>query len=101
LLAPICAPHYDPAVSSKLRHGYRIEGYSVVLYESRPAFRAPHDWHHHDVAKLRFVKSAEVWQLFCQFRDLKWHSYEPLPEAPSLEALVREVQADPTGIFWG
>jgi hypothetical protein len=101
LLAPICAPHPDPAVSSKLQHGYRIEGYAVVLYERRPAFRAPHEWHDHDVAKFRFVKTAERWQLFCQFRDLKWHSYEPLPEAPDLEALVSEVRRDPTGIFWG
>ena len=101
LLAPICAPDPDPAVNSKLRLGYRIDGYSVVLYESRPAFRAPHEWHEHDVAKFRFVKSAEVWQLFCQFRDLKWRSYEPLPEAADLETLVSEVQRDPTGIFWG
>jgi hypothetical protein len=101
LLAPICAPHPDLAVSSKLRHGYRVDGYSVVLYESRPAFRAPNEWHEHDVAKFRFVKSAAVWQLFCQFRDLKWHSYEPLPESNDLETLVAEVRRDPTGIFWG
>ena len=72
----------------------------LVLYESRPAFRAPHEWHEHDVAKFRFVKSAAC-ELFCQFRDLKWHSYEPLPESSDLETLVAEVQRDPTGIFWG
>ena len=101
LLAPICAPHPDPAVASKLRHGYRIEDYSVILFESRPAFRSPRDWQDHDVAKFRFVKSREVWQLFCQLRDLEWHAYEPLPESPELEALVSEVRKDPTGIFWG
>lgn len=101
LLAPICASHPDPAVSSKLRHGYRIEGYSIVLYESRPEFRTPHEWPPHDVAKFRFVKTSEVWQLFCQFRDLKWRSYEPLPESPDLDTLVAEVRRDPTGIFWG
>lgn len=101
LLAPICAPHPDPAISSQLRLGYRIDGYSVVLYESRPAFRAPHKWHDRDVARFRFVKAAQRWRLFCQFRDLKWHSYDPFPESPDLEALVDEVRRDPTGIFWG
>ena len=101
LLAPICVPHPDPAVASKLRHGYRIDEYSVILFESRPAFLSPREWQDHDVAKFRFVKSREVWQLFCQFRDLKWHAYEPLPESPELEALVSEVRKDPTGIFWG
>ena len=100
LLAPICVPHPDPAVALKLRHGYRIEDYSVILFESRPAFRS-RDWQDHDVAKFRFVKSKEVWQLFCQFRDLKWHAYEPLRVSPDLEVLVSEVRNDPTGIFWG
>jgi hypothetical protein len=53
------------------------------------------------VAKYRFVKSKEVWRLYCQFRDLEWHAYDPLPESPDLEALVSEVRNDPTGIFWG
>jgi hypothetical protein len=101
LLAPICAPHPDPAVATKLRHGFRVEEYSVVLFESRPAFQAPHDWQEYDVAKFKFVKSRETWQLYCQFRDLKWHAYEPLAESPDLARLVSEVRADPTGIFWG
>ena len=44
LLAPICKPHPDPKVSSKVRLGYRIADYSVILFESRPAFMPPHDW---------------------------------------------------------
>jgi len=101
LLAPVCAPHPDPSVSSQLRHGYRVEEYSVLLYESRPAFDSPGEWQDRDVAKFRFVKSKAVWQLFCQFADLRWHLYAPFPESPDLAALVAEVRNDPTGIFWG
>ncbi|HEY8766754.1 MAG TPA: hypothetical protein VIP09_05785 [Dehalococcoidia bacterium] len=49
LLSPICQPHPDPKVSSLLRHGYRVEGRSVVLFESRPAFQKPHEWREHGV----------------------------------------------------
>jgi hypothetical protein len=101
LLRPICEPHSDPSVATQLRHGYRIDGYSVVLFESRPAYRAPYDWQDHDVAKFRFVNTKGIWELFCQFRDLKWRSYEPLPESPDLDVLVAEVRNDPTGIFCG
>lgn len=101
LLRPICAPNSDPAVAAQLRHGYRFDGYSVILFESRPAFRAPHMWHDRDVAKFRFVKTRGVWELFCQFRDLKWRAYEPFPQSPDLALLVAEVHKDPTGIFWG
>jgi len=101
LLSPICQPHSDPKVSSLLRHGYRVEGRSVVLFESRPAFERPHEWREHPVAKFKFIKSRRVWELFCVYRDLKWHVYEPLPEWSALAVLVIEVEKDPTGIFWG
>ena len=101
LLSPICQPHPDPKVSSLLRHGYRIEGRSVVLFESRPAFQKPHEWREHPVAKFKFIKSRRVWALFCVYRDLNWHVYDPFPESTELAALVSEVEKDPTGIFWG
>jgi hypothetical protein len=101
LLRPVCEPPPDPTVAAQLRHGYRLDGYSVVLFESRPGFRAPHDWQDHDVAKFRFVKVTGEWQLFCQFRDLRWHAYEPLPRSLQQDVLVDEVMRDPTGIFWG
>ena len=101
LMAPICAAPGDPAVRSQLRIGFRVEGLSVVLFESRPGFRPPHEWHEKPVAKFTYVKSADRWKLFCVFRDLKWHGYEPLPESRELAPLVGEVRRDPTGIFWG
>lgn len=85
----------------QLRHGFRIGTNDIVIFESRPAFRAPHEWHDMDVAKIRFVRAAKEWRLFCQFRDLKWRAYEPFPSADTFDELFVEVQRDPTGIFWG
>lgn len=101
LLGPMCQPHPDPHVASELRRGYRIDGTAVVLYESRPSFLKPQVWQEHPIAKFQFSKSRGTWQLFCMFRDLKWRAYEPLRESLDLADLVREVQTDPTGIFWG
>lgn len=101
LLTPICEPHLDPAVSSQLRIGFRFEANSIVLFESRPHFGKPDEWLEEPVAKFTFRKNAQRWLLYCMFRDLKWHAYEPLPEADDLATLVDEVRADPTGIFWG
>lgn len=99
LLAPLCdVPSH---VRDQLREGFYFDGPSIVLYESRPRFQRPSEWGEHGVAKFTYVKSRRVWRLFCQFRDLQWHAYEPLPEATSLARLVAEVDDDPTGIFWG
>jgi hypothetical protein len=101
LLGPLCQPHPDPHVATQVRRGYRVERNAVVMYESRPSFLKPDIWQEHPIAKFQFNKSRGTWQLYCVFRNLKWRSYEPLPESLDLAELVREVQADPTGIFWG
>lgn len=101
LLGPMCQPHPDPNVAAQVRRGYHVEGTAVVLYESRPSLMKPEVWQELPVAKFRFNKSREMWQLYCMFRDLKWRAYEPLRESRDLAELVREVQSDPTGIFWG
>lgn len=101
LLTEFCEERVPPAIRDQLRHGFRIEGNAVELYESRPGFRPPHDWQELAVAKFRYVASRRQWRLYCQYRDLKWHEYEPRPSAASFEALLREVIKDSTGIFWG
>jgi hypothetical protein len=99
LLRPLCA--VPPHVAAELQKDLRLAGASVILFESRPRFDAPKTWMDHPVAKFVYVKRTKTWRLFCQMRDLRWHSYAPLPEAPELERLVSEVARDPTGIFWG
>ena len=101
LLAPLCNAPALARVADQLRHGYRIDGNAVELFESRPAFRAPHQWQDRPVAKFRYVATRRTWRLYCQFRDLKWHAYEPCFESRDLGRLVAEVQRDPTAIFWG
>ena len=100
-LTAYCAKRVPAAVRAKVRVGYRIEGSSVVLYEERPAFRAPHDWQEMVIAKFTYVGTQRVWRLYCQHRDLRWHTYEALPITSNFAALLAEVDADPTCIFWG
>jgi hypothetical protein len=101
LLEPVCRLPADPAVQAQLRIEYRLEGPTIVLFESRPRYFRPEEWGEEPVAKFRYVASRNCWQLFCMHRDLKWHRYGLLPEAESLAELVAEVRRDPSGIFWG
>ena len=100
-LTEYCAPDPRPEVRRQLRHGFEVGPSEVVLFEECPRFGRPTEWLRHDVAKFRWVETRREWQLYCQFRDLEWHGYEPRPSAPTFEGLVAEVEADPTGIFWG
>lgn len=53
------------------------------------------------VAKFKYVGTQRLLRLYCQHRDCRWHAYELLPSEASFRELLDEVDADPTGIFWG
>lgn len=101
LLDPLLAINDDPRLRGKLRYGYRFEGPAVVYFESLPGLRKGAPWVEHDIAKFRYTKRTALWSLYCQFSDLKWRSYEPLPVSDDLAELVEEMRRDPTCIFFG
>lgn len=88
-------------VRSKLRYGFKLGSSAVELFEERPAFNDPRKWLRHPIAKFRYVEKTALWQLYCMFRDPRWHRYDPLPAAGRFQVLFDEVERDPTGIFWG
>ncbi len=100
-LGAFCQARVPSHVRDRVHVGFRIKGTEVVLFEERPAFRPPHEWQEMAIAKFRYVGTQKLWRLYCQHRDLRWHSYEALPAAPSFKRLLDEVEADSTGIFWG
>lgn len=59
------------------------------------------DWARLPVARLRYLTSRQVWRLYWRDRDERWHEYQQLPFASGVEALLTEIDRDPTAIFWG
>ena len=52
------------------------------------------------VAELRYNTSTHHWSLYWADRNGRSHRYEDLPPGP-VDQVFREIEADPTGIFWG
>jgi hypothetical protein len=91
-----------PHIRPELDLGYRVSGQSVEIFEIRPVWRgAPGEKMEHAVAKATYVKSKGTWKVYWQRADLKWHSYEPTPEVPSIEAFVLLVSEDRHACFFG
>ena len=78
-----------------------INGQEVTLITVRPAYKDPRRKAEYPFAKARWVGSQKVWKLFWMRADMKWHSYKPLPESPSIATLLAEVDRDPHGCFFG
>jgi hypothetical protein len=91
-------PHLRP----KLDLGYRISRQSVEIFEIRPAWRGlPQERHESAVAKATFVRSRNVWRVFWQRRDLKWHAYQPSSEVNSIDEFLSVVAEDRHACFFG
>ena len=85
----------------EVREGQRFDGTSIELFFVRPAFQRPGAQIEESIAKVRFIRSRDVWHLFWKRADLKWHRYQPCPEAASLGAALHTIHQDPNGCFFG
>ncbi len=85
----------------QIREGQRLDGLSIELFYARPAFQRPGHFIEDAIAKLQWVRSRKVWKLYWQRADLKWHGYEPHPEAPTLADALRIINEDAHGCFFG
>ena len=98
----IWSKHRPPLhLRDQVREGQRIEGQEIELFLVRPLFSDPAQHIEQSIAKTRYVKARDVWQVFWKRADLKWHRYPPQLEVKSLAAFLKLVDADPNGCFWG
>lgn len=88
-------------VRDKVALQFRVEQHDVLLFEKRPFFADPSRWIESSVAKFRWNARAGTWSLLWRDRNCKWHHYNECEPSPRFKDLVREVERDPTGIFWG
>ena len=89
------------AIRSKLTYEYRFQGNAVVLWERRPHFEDHARRTELSVAKFVYSPTVGGWSLKWSDRHGRWHAYEGFEHVPHFRDLLREVEADPTGIFFG
>jgi Protein of unknown function (DUF3024) len=97
----------DGRVPHELRDQVRLElsvrGNSITIVERRPPWREDFgpDWSSVKVAQLRLEPSARVWTLYCSDANGRWLRYSDAQPSNDIRSLLNEIDADPTGIFWG
>ena len=90
-------------IRSEIDLGYDIDrdDQSVQIFEIRPDWRDPEDVMRTPIAKVKYVKSRDIWALYWIGSDGKWDAYQPAPEVRSLERALVVVEEDELGCFWG
>lgn len=98
-----CEERTPPDLRDEMRLECSLRGDAITIVERR----APWDpqlnsaWTTSDVAQLRHDGGEGSWSLHWRGSDERWHPYDPLPQSRDLRLLLAEINADPTGIFWG
>ena len=80
---------------------FRIEGQSVEIFEIRPLWDNPKEKIEEAVAKATYVKSRNLWKVYWQRADLKWHRYDPDPEVDTIDDFLKVVESDDCSCFFG
>ena len=100
-LAQYCENRIPPHVRDKIKLKFKIRGNSVTLLEERPSFLNPNEWVSIVVAQFRFDPDTFMWTLYCADRNSRWHEYIETEPCKNLDDLLKEVDEDPIGVFWG
>jgi hypothetical protein len=80
----------------------RVAGNTITIFERcAPWNPALPDWTSLKVAQLRFDPALGRWSLYCRDGNERWWAYEGIGTSASVDPLLAEIDADPTGIFWG
>ena len=101
-VAKYCDAKVPVHMRDELRIEYTVRGNSVTIFDCRAPWHESvgPEWSRLPVAQLRFDPERGQWTLFCSDRNSRWHLYD-LIEPGSIAELLAEIDADPTGIFWG
>lgn len=90
-----------PHLRAKVDLAFRITGQSVEIYEIRPHFLDKDRVLKHPIAKATYNKGKKNWKLYWQRADMKWHGYQPHPEAATIEEFLEVVREDTHCCFFG
>ncbi|OIQ91411.1 hypothetical protein GALL_266850 [mine drainage metagenome] len=90
-----------PHIRPELDIGFRLIDQSVEIFEIRPQWDDPSIVHQYPIAKTTYVRTRNLWKIFWQRADLKWHGYEPASMVKTIDEFLAVVDADPYGCFFG
>ena len=101
LLKQLIERRISPRVRDQIRMSVETRGNSVTLFEHRPVWRMPDRWTNGKVAQFRYDPASQRWTLYWSNRHGRRLLYEDTHPVPDIAALIREVDEDPVGAFWG
>ena len=100
-LAEYCDQKIPLHIRDKVKLIYKITGNKVTLIETRPFYCDPSIWTETPIAQFRFDYETKKWALYFMDRNSRWHLYDLVEPSADFEDMLKGLDNDRTGIFWG
>ena len=86
-----------------IRYEINVSPWAVTVLECRPPWSGDMgtEWTRFPICRFRYTKTRSEWSLLWRDRNLRFHVYDLVRPTPHIDELIREVERDPTCIFWG
>ena len=101
VLAKYCRDKVPEEYKNELTVTFRFRGNNITLFENRPAMFGREGWTSMSIAQMRYSQKDDSWTLYCADRNGKWHLYMECDSERDIKNLLKEIDDDPTGIFYG
>ena len=88
-------------VRDQVKLTYKIAGYKVNLVEMRPYHRDPSVWTETPIAQFRLDRDTNEWSLYWMDRNSRWRMYDLIKPSADFDDMLKALDHDETGIFWG
>ena len=97
----LCQQKTPEEYKNELRFEYKIKAHDVTIYEIRPAWDDPRKTIEMGIAKLKFIGTKKVWNLYWKRASGKWELYGPAKDNNDLASLIGVIQQDVNCCFFG
>jgi len=101
LVGEFCQRRIPNHVKDQIRLSYTIGNHQIVISEERSIRDGSSEWIVLEIAKLRYVRARDEWQLYWKRANGKWWPYEPQTGSRTLAALIKEIDLDSNGCCFG
>lgn len=102
-IAAFCAGDTPEHARDQVRLESTVRGNAFTIVERRAPWSEDigPEWSSQPIAQLRFDGDTMRWSLWWPDRNGRWHRYDDLDPTPDIDVLIRQIDEDPTAIFWG
>lgn len=88
-------------IREKLDVGFTYINNIIEIFEIVPDWKNKNEKIHSPVAKAKYVKTRNKWNIYWRRANGNWERYEPQPEVFELEDFFEILKADKYACFWG